>query len=340
MIIYASLKRMKPLHLILFLACIMGCTPMTHPGKKTLSSCQITDKFYITNDGIHLPLKTWRPDNNEIHAIIIALHGFNDYSNFFHQPGHYFSKQNILSYAYDQRGFGESPNHGSWAGTDTYIRDIECFVHLVKNQHPNIPLYLLGDSMGGAISISTAAQSNALPIAGIILAAPAVWSRETMPWYQNVLLWTLSHTVPWLTLTGNGLGIKPSDNIEMLRNLGRDPLIIKETRVESLYGLVNLMDLAFSSANHITKNTLLLYGEHDEIIPKEPTYQLSHQLTNSKKERHTIAYYENGYHMLLRDLQAPVLLNDIVTWISSSNTALPSGADKRAQKQLRHLNIQ
>lgn len=333
------LKLIQPLLLILSLASISGCTPMTHPAKQTISSCQIVNNLYITDDGTQLPLKTWFPNKNEVKAIIIALHGFNDYSNFFQQPGNFFSQQNILSYAYDQRGFGESPNRGLWAGIDTYIKDTECFIHLINNKHPDTPIYLLGESMGGAIGIATLAQSNGLPVDGMILAAPAVWSRETMPWYQNLLLWSLSHTLPWLTLSGTDLGIKPSDNIEMLRSLGKDPLIIKETRVESIYGLVNLMDQAISSANLISTSTLLLYGDKDEIIPKQPTYQFSQQLIdaqfNSNLDRHIVAFYQNGYHMLLRDLQASILWNDIAVWINSSNTPLPSGADKRAHGLLK-----
>ena len=46
-----------------------------------------------------------------------------------------------------------------------------------------------------------------------------------------------------------------------------------------------------------------------------------------------IAVYENGYHMLLRDLQASVLWNDINVWIHKSSS-LPSGADKRALEWL------
>jgi hypothetical protein len=58
------------------------------------------------------------------------------------------------------------------------------------------------------------------------LAAPALWARDFMPWYQRWLLGILSHTVPWLTLTGESVGVMASDNIEMLRALGRDPLVI------------------------------------------------------------------------------------------------------------------
>jgi esterase/lipase len=116
--------------------------------------------------------------------------------------------------------------------------------------------------------------------------------------------------------------------------LGKDPLVIKETRVEAISGLTDLMDYAFYNANRIMINTLFLYGEKDEVIPKEPTYQFLRQLSTHKPNRPLIAFYTDGYHMLLRDLQASVLWQDIEVWMSSFSTSLPSGADKRAIKLL------
>ena len=139
-----------------------------------------------------------------------------------------------------------------------------------------------------------------------------------MPWYQNALLWTLSHTLPWLTLTGENMEIQASDNIDMLRELGNDPLIIKETRIESIYGLVNLMDHASSNSHLISTNTLFLYGEKDEVIPKEPVYQFLQTMKKNEKIKHTVSLYENGFHMLLRDLKAFILWDDIDVWISST----------------------
>jgi alpha-beta hydrolase superfamily lysophospholipase len=316
---------------------LLACTPMIHPAKSPITTAHIDNKFFTTVDGTELPLKKWQNPHQEIENIIIAIHGFNDYSQFFHQPGVYFSQHNTLSYAYDQRGFGKTQTRGLWAGVETYISDLQCFIQLIRNQYPSIPIFLLGESMGGAIVISTATATQQLPIDGIILVAPAVWGRQTMPWYQNVLLWTLSHAMPWLTLTGKGLNIQPSDNIEMLRALSKDPWVIKATRIESLYGLTNLMGQALSQATLLSTKTLLLYGEKDQIIPKEPTYQFLQQLKSTKEaNQHTIAIYENGYHMLLRDLQAPLIWNDIKSWISNSISDLPSGADKQTQALLDH----
>lgn len=317
-----------PLLIVLLLS---GCMPMTHPPGVKNTVAHLRDSTFITADGAHLPLRRWLPDAAP-EAIVIALHGFNDYSSFFDQPGQFLSQQGIACFAYDQRGFGAAPKRGLWAGTDAYQEDLQTLAHLLKQRYPKQPIYLLGESMGGAVVITTMSKDHELPVNGAILVAPALWARTTMPWYQTSLLWTLAHTVPWMTLTGKGVvKVQASDNIEMLRALGRDPLVIKETRVESIYGLTNLMDEAFDSATRLRGDTLLLYGEKDEIIPKKPTIAFLQQWLETETGHKTVAFYEQGYHMLLRDLQANKPWQDIVTWIKARATKLPSGADARAQ---------
>jgi alpha-beta hydrolase superfamily lysophospholipase len=207
-------------------------------------------------------------------------------------------------------------------------------VRLVKQRYPKRPVYLLGESMGGAIVITAMSQTDMPEVEGIILAAPALWARSTMPWYQTSLLWTLAHSLPWLTLTGEGVHVMPSDNIDILRALGRDPWVIKATRVETVYGLADLMDAAFNSAASLHGNTLMLYGEKDEIIPKEPTYAFLQQFLAADVAKKTVAIYPHGYHMLLRDLEAPTAWKDIAAWIEASPDKLPSGADNRARELL------
>ena len=121
----------------------------------------------------------------------------------------------------------------------------------------------------------------------------------------------------------------------MLRTMGRDPWVIKATRVETIYGLTDLMDAAFNSATSLHGNTLMLYGEKDEIIPKESTYAFLRQFLAEDVTKKTVAIYQHGYHMLLRDLQAPTVWKDIVAWINAGSEELPSGADNRARLLLK-----
>lgn len=102
----------------------------------------------------------------------------------------------------------------------------------------------------------------------------------------------------------------------MLRKLGKDPLVMKETRIEVLYGLSNLMDKAFDSAGRIRASSLILYGEKDEVIPRQPVFDFYKRLPSESLGGQRMILYENGYHMLLRDLQAEKVLTDIVAWIN------------------------
>jgi alpha-beta hydrolase superfamily lysophospholipase len=282
---------------------------------------KIENEYFVASDGSQLPVRSWLPKDIQVKAVIVALHGFNDYSNFFASPGSYLSRQGIACYAYDQRGFGGAPGHGLWPGIEAYAHDLSGFVREVRKRNPNVPLYVTGESMGGAVTIVAMTGSKPPDVDGVILVAPAVWGRETMPWYQRWLLAVASHTLPWLKVTGKGLNISASDNIEMLRSLGRDPQVIKATRIDTLYGLSNLMDEALLRAEKLQLPTLVQYGENDQVIPKKPMLQMLGKMPKTTRK----AFYEHGYHMLLRDLQGEKPLADIVAWIADHNNPLPYG---------------
>ncbi|MBW1791809.1 MAG: lysophospholipase [Deltaproteobacteria bacterium] len=262
-----------------------------------------------------MPLKVWLPPH-EIHCVIIAVHGFNDYSNFIKDSVSFFNNQKLAIYSYDQRGFGETRTKGRWSGWQTLSNDLTTFIKLVKDIHPHIPIYILGDSMGGAVTIVTMAKKDPPKVNGVILIAPAVWARSEMPFYQRWLLWIAAHTIPWKKVTSESLEITASDNIEMLKELGEDPLVIKETRIDVLYGLSNLMDEAYRSAELFKTKSLILYGEKDEIIPQKPVFEFYKRLPSRLQGQQQMILYENGYHMLLRDLQSEIVMKDIVDWIN------------------------
>lgn len=267
---------------------------------------------YVTRDGLRLGLMHW--DAKSPFAAIVALHGMSDYSNAFALPAPWWAEHGISTYAYDQRSFGRSPDPGIWPGNAIMRRDLDDFVDVVKARNPGLPVYVLGESMGGAV-VMTALASNRPPKAdGVILVAPAVWSRGTMPLSYRVALWTTAHTFRSWALSGSGLKIMPSDNIPMLLAIGRDPLFQKRARADAIYGLVSLMDEAYESPAHLNKLPLMvLYGGNDQIIPKGPTEQVIAKLGPNA----TVKRYPQGYHMLLRDLDGGKRWADIALWVSA-----------------------
>lgn len=295
---------------------LTACSPDFVTLSSSVSSCpSISEHIFTSYDNTELPLRVWLP-SHEINGVIIAVHGFNDYSNFIKDSVSFFNNQKLAVYSYDQRGFGETGTRGRWSGRQTLSNDLTTFVKLVKKTHPQIPIYILGDSMGGAVTIVTMVRNDPLKVNGVILIAPAVWVRSEMPFYQRWLLWMAAHTIPWKKVTGESLEITASDNIEMLKELGKDPLVIKETRVDVLYGLSNLMDEAYRGAELFRTKVLLLYGNKDEIIPRKPVFEFYKRLPSGVQGQQQMILYENGYHMLLRDLQSKIVMKDIVEWIN------------------------
>ena len=339
----ALLPRLAALVLAGFLAACAGQgtgylaapadTSVPHPPVSRATMPHLTDHAFIAEDGAVLPLRVWLPQG-KVKAVVLALHGFNDYSKAFAAPAALWAKEGIATYAYDQRGFGQAPLHGRWAGAERLDEDAATASRLLRARYPDVPLYLLGESMGGAVAITaeTGAAGALRPNCdGIILVAPAVWGRDTMNVFERAALWSADMFFPGMTLTGRGLHIQPSDNIPMLIALGRDPLVIKATRVDTLKGLVDLMSLALASAPHLDEPTLLLYGQRDEIIPAEPVRLfIEHLPPLPPGVDRRIAWYGNGYHMLLRDLDGPMVARDVESWITNRDAPLPSGADRGA----------
>ena len=293
---------------------------------------RFTGTSFVAADGQVLPLRKWLPDR-PVKAVILALHGFNDYSNAFEAPGEAWAGHGIATYAYDQRGFGAAPGRGLWPGRAALAADASTASQILRRLYPGVPLYLLGDSMGGAVAVVAMTRESGTPVPdvdGVILTAPAVWGRATMDLLPRLALWGGVRLMPRLTLTGRGLKIKPSDNIEMLRTLSRDPLVIKETRVDTIYGLVDLMDAALDSAPLLDAPLLVMHGAQDEIVPKTPIRRFIGSLPPECRRGARLAWYKDGYHMLLRDLEGPMVAADVASWVLAPATPLPSGADRVA----------
>jgi len=307
------IKRLLTLGLIF---CLTACSgPQTQQLSEVVQKTEYLKEKVIAEDGYRLPIRQFIPKKPK--GVVIALHGFNDYSKAFEGMCHFLVEQDYACIAYDQRGFGETEYKGIWLASKRLQKDLITVIHLVK-KHLNVPIYVAGESMGGAVIITSASdypEEFIMNVSGLILLAPAVWARSTQPWYQRWLLWMGVHTVPGWTPTGEGLGVQATDNIEALREMGRDENVIKATRIDTIYGLTNLMDDALNDSPNLPINVFALYGDKDEVIPKEPICIMLDQMSRNVSGIR-FKHYKKGYHMLTRDLQAKKVFEDVLSWMS------------------------
>jgi acylglycerol lipase len=114
-----------------------SATPQRPPSSEAAMPRFDGDTF-VTADGERLPLRRWLPQGPP-RAIILALHGFNDYSHAFAGPAALWAKQGIATYAYDQRGFGAAPGRGRWWGTEALAADALAASEILRRRYPPAP---------------------------------------------------------------------------------------------------------------------------------------------------------------------------------------------------------
>jgi len=309
---------------------LAACAPRLQEIGPPVDQPRLTETAIHMPDGADLPLRVWEPWDRPAEAVILALHGFNDYSRGFAAPGKGMARRGFIFYAYDQRGFGLAPQRGIWAGKEQMIDDLRVAARLIKAKHPDLPLFLLGESMGGAV-VMTAAVSDDPPVAdGLILAAPAIWGWQAISPIGRAITETAAHVIPWVTVVPTGVHLEASNNHAALRELARDPLVIKQTRIDTALGLVNLMTDAFDAASQLTKpRWLVLFGEHEAILDRGAVNKALPNFRDLPPDEGRIAIYPRGYHLLLRDFNQYTVYDDMAAWIRDPAAPLPSGADAR-----------
>lgn len=312
------------LSLWIALGAVTACAvnPTLRSGQVDTASPELQSDFVVMSDGARLGLQVWQPEG-EATGVILGVHGMSEYADAFYTAGPYWAEKGFAVYAFDQRGFGRSPGRGLWAGTDVMARDVREVSSLIRQRYPDMPFAIVGESMGGASVINAFAGQDEVAADALILSAPALRGWSSLPVTYR---WSLGLTA---RLFG-GASVEPprrlvriqaTDNIEALRKNGGDPLFLQETRFDTLHGLVTHMERASRATLPAHVPVLMLYGQNDQIIPREPTLAFWQQLGDCALS----ADYPDGWHMLFRDLQARKVRDDVLSFVADPYAVLPSG---------------
>jgi acylglycerol lipase len=313
--------------LLVVVLLLAGCVARLAPPGPAVQPAGETEDAFIMPDGTALPYRVWLP-TGPVQTVMLALHGMNDSRDAWEYSAPEFAAAGIAVFSPDQRGFGATPTRGLWPGTGGLVDDTRVIVQLLRARYPGLPLFLMGESMGGAAMIVLATGPDAPKVDGYVLVAPAVWSRDEMNVFMRSSLWLADQIVPGMQLTGGGIvKVTASDNHAALVRLSTDPLTIHGTRVDALEGLVDLMDQAAAAGPAFRARALFLYGGHDELVPERANAALWRALPRDNVVQ---AFYPSSYHLMLRDKDRAAPIGDILSWMQAPTEPLPSGADKAA----------
>ena len=144
-----------------------------------------------------------------------------------------------------------------------------------------------------------------------------------------------------MTVRLTTIRVQASSNISALRKMGRDPLVIKATRVDAAYGLVNLMSAAYQATPGLCDRKrgmppcFIAYGRREDILDNGAVAETIKRLPDLPPDQFRLVVYRNGYHLLLRDLDSRKVFDDIAAWIDDHGAICRAAANMRGQKKAR-----
>lgn len=345
-----TMKRLLRFHLslvaLLLLCALQGCSmfvldPARNAVPESYHAAEGASGITLESpDQLDLFGQWWQPESQP-KAVVLLLHGTLAHSGFYSPMAHYFTEHGYAVFGLDLRGWGQSQGYGrngAIGNYDEYLLDLLAAYEEVKHQYPDSPIYLQGESMGGAIALLSQIEGT-VTVDGLILNAPAVrpglsFGPVSFPhWLNNIGLWTLSQpgkvfpnmpsfyhgrTLEWMAM---GMLLKEEENQEIFAN---DPYATHTALPLSYFtGIQNATSRIQDSLGLVTQPVLIQQGNRDVIVPVTSSeFALEHLGSKDK----TLKVYEKITHASLHDRRREEIWGDIVEWMNarlSVNAAEP-----------------
>lgn len=262
--------------------------------------------------GLRLYRQAWLPDGF-VKAAVVLIHGGAEHSSRYGWVAEQLTARGYALHALDLPGHGRS--EGQRAYIDRFadaVEDVDRLADLAAAQHPGVPLYVLGHSMGGCIALLYAiAHQDRL--AGLVLSAPLA-AIDGAPLPLRLIGRALSVVAPKagvIQVDATGVSNDPAV-VEAYEN---DPLVFRGKLPART--VAEIADAVASFPEGVCAITipLLVMASPDDTIVEYAGSELVHG--NCGSEDKTFITYEGLAHEILNEPERQRVLDDIAAWLDA-----------------------
>lgn len=278
-----------------------------------------------------LPVIGWLPTDKPTKAAILCVHGLGLDNHAFTPFGFQMSAKGYAVYAMDVRGFG------AWLTTpgqedlrlNEAINDVGSILGLIGDRHQGVPIYLLGESMGGAIALRAAAKYSK-DLHGVISSVPSAERFQARKMGLSVAVHFLKN--PNKPFRVGDMVVDKASASPQVREAWHDDLKAKmEMSPKELMRFAVFMretKLMCSKLNNLP--VFFVQGLKDRLVKPKGTYELFEAVSSHDKNLFIIGSSE---HLIFETFkQSNMLLESITAWMdkhsvepeNSTNAAAPS----------------
>lgn len=227
-------------------------------------------------------------------------HGRYDYfAGLFHQAG-------ISTYRFDHRGHGRSEGERSFfADFNELLDDTHEVVKMAVSENPDIPVFLIGHSMGGFTVSLYGVKYPDERLKGIVTSGALTYDL-------GGLITAVPKGLDVHTKLPNELGAGVCSVAEVVDWYGKDPYNTNTFTTGLCYALCDGLSWFEKKAGTFRYPVLMLHGEKDGLVSVEDTYRFFKEAGSSDKQ---MKIYGNLFHEIFNEYCKDEVIGDVLRWI-------------------------
>jgi alpha-beta hydrolase superfamily lysophospholipase len=262
--------------------------------------------------------QAWQPEKKP-RAILLAVHGLGEHSGRYAEFARWFTERGYTIYAPDHYGHGKSGGRRCYIPRFAdYVDDLKAFFDVVRAKHTDLPLFMIGHSMGGTIAAAfTAKYPDALR--GLVLSGALLKPGDSVSHGQILLARLLSVILP-------GMGIAPieaaaiSKDKNVVERYVTDPLVYRgklcaRTGAELIVTMKDVLPRIFPD---IRLPLLIMYGAEDRLSNPQGSEALYAAAGSRDK---TLKRYDGLFHEIFNEPEREQVFADLLAWLEKHPAA-------------------
>ncbi len=281
---------------VVLLAQIAPTSAPASQAKKAAAKHQIVEG----NDRLgRIPAETWKDTSVPQRAILLCIHGMGLNSSSYEAFAREIAQYGITTYSIDVRGFGKylDPKGMGLVDFQQSLLDIQEALRDINKDEPNMPVILLGESMGGAIALQAAAIYPTL-VDGLITSVPSSKRYKERRTTAKVVASVLrNHNKPvdigktivkqatqdedlqaaWNEDTSKRTLLTPKELISFQRFMNQNPVMAKKIATTPVLMLVGVQDQLVKQGGNVDlfnaipckDKNLLMIGNSEHLMFEE-----------------------------------------------------------------------
>ena len=262
------------------------------------------------------PEVCWKNDIVKPLAVILCLHGLGLHKGNYSGLGERLAKDGLIVYAIDMPGFGELQKQSGSSRIDfpAALNEVKNTLEFIHKEHPNLPVVLLGESMGGAVALHATSLYPNL-VSGLIASVPAGDRFGQSEEELKVGIHAILNGFHGEMNVGRGVVKQATQNEDLRKTWEEDPLARMELSPKELMDFQAFMNKNFECAENISNTPVLfVQGMHDKLVRPAGTWKLYESLSTPEKE---LVFSKSAEHLIFEESQFKT--EDIAfveTWLS------------------------